>query len=347
MGFKNHEHKKLPNQKDILSCITDSQIFEFYLGGIPNRPIKSPLRDDKVPSFSLFYSDDHKKIFFKDFATGDTGDVFVFVMRLLGYTKITDVFTRIAVDFGLTQFETKEVHITKNLSSFVSKSNMVKKISKERIKIKVKVRPWNTKDKEYWFGKYGFTLNQLKGLDIFPVSHYFMNDYCRVADELAYAFVEEKDGLQTFKIYQPLNQEWKWINNNDFSTWELWTQLPKTGKNLIITSSRKDAGVIKSLYPSHLLTACALQSEKTNAKESVVNELKARFDNIYVLYDNDYDKTNNWGRIAGMKLCDEHKLIQLEIPETKGAKDISDFREKYGAITTKNLIKQMMIQNKK
>jgi len=346
MGFKNHEHKKLPNQKDILSCITDSQIFEFYLGGIPNRPIKSPLREDKVPSFSLFYSDDHKRIFFKDFATGDTGDAFVFVMRLLGYNRITDVFTRIAADFGLTQFETKEVLKGKQMNSFVSKANMVKKVSKERINIQIKVRPWNLKDKEYWHGKYGFTVKQLEYLGIFPISHYFMNSYCRIADELAYAFVERKDGLQTFKIYQPLNKEWKWVNNNDFSTWELWTQLPKTGKNLIITSSRKDAGVIKSLYPSHLLTACALQSEKTNAKESVVNELKARFDNIYVLYDNDYDKTNNWGRIAGKKLCAEHKLIQLEIPEPNGTKDISDFRETYGADITKNLIK-MMIQNKK
>jgi hypothetical protein len=344
MGFKNHEHKKLPNQKDILECITDSQIFEFYLGGLPNRPISSPLRQDKVPSFSLFYSDKHQRIFFKDFATGDTGDCFVFVMRLLGYSKITDVFSRIADDFGLTQFETKKVHSRRILQSFVSDNNKTKDVKKDRVDIQVKVRPWKMKDKRYWFDKYGFTIAQLEHLGIYPISHYFLNSYCRSADDLAYAFIEEKDGLQTFKIYQPLNREWKWINNNDFSTWELWTQLPNKGKRLIITSSRKDAGVIKTLYPGELLTSCALQSEKTNAKESVVDELKLRFEKIYVLYDNDYDKEQNWGRIAGKKLCDEHGLIQLEIPETNGTKDISDFREKFGAEITKNLIKTMILK---
>ena len=345
MGFKNHEHKKLPNQNDILDCITDSQIFSYYLGGIPKRPISSPLREDKVPSFSLFYSDKHDRIFFKDFATGETGDAFVFVMRLLGYDKITDTFIRIAKDFGLDQFETKTVHSRRQLQSFVNDDNKGK-IRKDRVDIKVKVRPWNIKDKKYWGDKYGFTKAQLEHLGIFPISHYFMNSYCRKADELAYAFLEEKDGLQTFKIYQPLNKEWKWINNNDFSTWELWTQLPATGKKLIITSSRKDAGVIKTLYPSHLLTSCALQSEKVNPKESVMDELKGRFDEIYVLYDNDYDKEKNWGMIAGEKICEQFNLIQLEIPESTGTKDISDFRDKYGREKTKELIKQMILKSK-
>ena len=159
---------------------------------------------------------------------------------------------------------------------------------------------------------------------------------------LAYAFVEEKDGLQTFKIYQPNADEKKWINNNDFSTWELWTQLPEKGKNLIITSSRKDAGVIKILYPSNLLTSCALQSEKTNPKKSVVEELKMRFDKIYVMYDNDYDKSTNWGREAGKKMCDDFGLVQIEIPEHYRTKDISDFRERYGSEKTKELIRKII-----
>jgi hypothetical protein len=345
MGFKNHEHKKLPNQNDILSCITDSQIFSFYLGGIPKRPINSPLREDKIPSFSLFYSDKHDRIFYKDFATGEKGDAFVFVMRLLGYDKITDVFIRIAEDFGLTQFETKSIHQRRelNIGGFVKGTNKGN-IRRDRVDLKIKLRAWNLKDKEYW-SKYGLNKKQLEYLKIFPISHYFMNKYCRIADELAYAFVEEKDGLQTFKIYQPFNKEnCKWINNNDYSTWELWTQLPKKGKILIITSSRKDAGVIKTLYPSNLLTSCALQSEKVNPKESVINELKGRFDKIFVLYDNDEDKKKNWGRIAGNKICTEFGLTQLEIPGSTFAKDISDFRERHGKVLTKKLIKTL-IQN--
>ena len=58
MGFgKSVDIKKLPNRADILSCITDVEIFSHFLGGIPRKPISSPIRKDSIPSFSLFYSD--------------------------------------------------------------------------------------------------------------------------------------------------------------------------------------------------------------------------------------------------------------------------------------------------
>ena len=344
MSFKNHDYKKLPNQKDILGCVTDIEIFEYYLGGIPRKPVSSPLREDKTPSFSVFHSDLHHKAMYKDFATGETGDVFVFLMRLFKFSSITDVFNKIASDMGLSQFETTSSP-TYPRRSYVSKSNSGK-VRRERLDIKIKTRPWNNNDRLFWNVRYGFTPKQLEYSGVFPISHYFINGYCTVAEEVAYAFVEEKDGLQTFKIYQPLTEvpEKKWVNNNDYSTWELWSQLPDTGKNLIITSSRKDAMVIKSLYPSHLLTACALQSEKVNPKDNVMAELIDRFDNVYVLYDNDQDKSTNWGREAGKKLADLYSLYQIEIPDQYGIKDISDFRHLKGKSETKILIKQLLTQ---
>jgi len=343
MSFKNHDYKKLANQNDILNVLTDVEIFEYYLGGIPKKPISSPLREDKTPSFSLFHSDLHGKMMFKDFATGQTGDVFVFLMRLFQFTSITDVFNRIAADFMLDQFETKSPQTARQ--SYVVPSNRGK-VRKERLRIRVKVRPWSKKDAAYWRGKYGFTIKQLEYCGVFPISHYFVNGYCKVAEDVAYAFVEEKDELQTFKIYQPLTKdpEKKWINNNDYSTWELWAQLPDSGKNLIITSSRKDAMVIKSLFPSHLLTSCALQSEKVNPKQNVMMELMGRFENIYILYDNDQDKDTNWGREAGKKLADMFSLRQIEIPDNYKIKDISDFRDLKGEVKTKKLIKELLTQ---
>lgn len=344
MSFKNHDYKKLPNQQDILNCVTDIDIFEYYLGGIPRKPVSSPLREDKTPSFSVFHSDLHNKTMYKDFATGETGDVFVFLMRLFKFSSITDVFNKIASDMGLDQFETSSSP-TYPRRSYVSKSNSGK-VRRDRLDIKVKVRPWDLNDKKFWYDRYGFSPKQLEYCGVFPISHYFINGYCTVAEETAYAFLEEKDGLQTFKIYQPLTliPEKKWVNNNDYSTWELWSQLPDSGKNLIITSSRKDAMVIKSLYPSHLLTSCALQSEKVNPKDNVVAELIARFDNIYVLYDNDADKSTNWGREAGKKLADLYSFYQIEIPDQYKTKDISDYRHLNGEVKTKILIKRLLTQ---
>ena len=344
MSFKNHDWKKLANQNDILSCITDVEIFEYYLGGIPKKPISSPLREDKTPSFSVFHSDMYGKLMYKDFATGETGDVFIFLMRLFKFVNITDVFNKVAADMGLTQFETTNTSKYPR-RSFVSSSNRGK-VKRSRLEIKIKLRKWSRKDQEYWNGKYGFTRKQLEHCGVFPISHYFINGYCKAAEEVAYAFVEEKDGLQTFKIYQPLTKipENKWVNNNDYSTWELWKQMPNKGKNLIITSSRKDAMVIKSLYPSHLLTSCALQSEKVNAKDYVMDEVIERFENIYIFYDNDYDKETNWGREAGKKFADLYSLQQIEIPDQHKIKDISDFREAHGRIKTKELIKRLLTQ---
>jgi hypothetical protein len=344
MSFKNHDYKKLANQRDILNCVTDVEIFEYYLGGIPRKPISSPLREDKTPSFSLFHSDMHGKLMYKDFATSETGDVFVFLMRLFKFANITDVFNKVAADMGLTQFETTgSSKFTRK--SFVSASNQGK-IRRKRLEIKVKLRKWSKKDQEYWNGKYGFTRKELEYCGVFPISHYFINGYCKAAEDVAYAFVEEKDGLQTFKIYQPLTEipENKWVNNNDYSTWELWQQMPEKGKNLIITSSRKDAMIIKSLYPSHLLTSCALQSEKVNAKDYVMDEIIERFENIYIFYDNDYDKPTNWGREAGKKFAELYSLQQIEIPDQYKIKDISDFREIHGEIKGRALIKQLLTQ---
>ena len=342
MGFgKSVDIKKLPNMKDILSCITDVQIFTHYLGGIPKKPICSPIRKDNIPSFSLFYSDRYEKMMYKDFATGERGDCFIFVKNLLGLSKITDVFCVIANEFQLEQFQTTRIEPVAR-QSYVSKHNSGK-ITKDRIEIKIKIRPWTKADKEFWNGKYGFNKKDLLYCGVFPISHYFMNEYCRKTDGLAYAFLEEKDGVQTYKIYQPLSENYKWINNNDFSTWEMWSQLPDTGQNLVITSSRKDAMTILFAFRNPKgLASCALQSENTGAKESVINELKGRFKNIYVLYDNDFTSERNPGRTAGKNMCDKFNLTQLEIPEEFGVKDPSDFIEEYGTTKFKDLIKKLI-----
>jgi hypothetical protein len=339
--FKNHAILKLPNQKDILEYITDIEIFEYYLGGIPKKPICSPLRDDKIPSFSVFMSHKYDKLFYNDFATKECGDVFVFVMRLFGYHKITDAFMKIASDFNLTQFQTDYSMVSHNTKSYVKKENRGK-VRTERINIRVKLKEWSQSDTDYWYGNYGLTEAQVKYCGVYPISHFFLNDYCKVTEKIAYAFVEYKDGLQTFKIYQPFSKTDKWINNNDYSTWELWTQMPKTGENLVITSSRKDAMVIKTMYQSEHVTSCSLQSEGVNPKKSVIDELKGRFPNIYVLYDNDHLKKENWGQLAGNKLCVEYNLTNLVVPQHHTIKDISDFRHYEGFNETKELMDYLL-----
>lgn len=343
MAFgKGKEIKRLPNSSDILKYVTDLDIFELYLGSIPTRPISSPLREDTKPSFSLFMSKEYGKVFFKDHATGESGDCFLFVMRLFKLKTKIAAFNRIASDFKLDEFDidpTNYVSTTTPIRNTVVKKKVV---ARPRLKMSVKVRPWKIRDKNYWSGKYHLGIKQLEYCNIFPISHYFVNGSATVAQELAYAFVEEKDNVQTFKIYQPKSVDDKWINNNDFSTWELWTQMPDKGKVLIITSSRKDAAVIKSLFPSGEITSCSLQSENVKPKQSVTDELISRFDEVFIMYDNDFDSKINRGRVAGAKHAATTGFLQIEIPDEYEVKDPSDYIEKFGKENLINLILELI-----
>ena len=340
MFGKGKEVKKLPNSSDILKHVSDIDIFEMYLGEIPRKAISSPLREDTKPSFSLFMSKEHGKVFFKDFGTGDTGDCFLFVMRLFKLGTKSETFLKIARDFNLTDYELEPTSYNTSPirnTSTIKKSN--KKITSNRLRVSVTIRPWQIRDKNYWSKKYGLSQAQLEYCKIYPISHFFINGTCTKAQDLAYAFVEGKDGNQTFKIYQPYaDPENKWFNNNDYSTWELWTQMPKTGDTLIITSSRKDAAVIKSLFSSEVITSCSLQSEGVSPKQSVVDELKSRFKRVFVMYDNDFNSKENRGRIAGAKVAESTGFIQIEIPDGCNVKDPSDYIDKFDALSLTKLI---------
>lgn len=347
MFGKSKEIKLLPNSTNILERISELDIFEYYLGEIPTKAIRSPLRDDLKPSFSLFMSVKHGKVFFKDFATGESGDCFLFVMRLFKLGSKSETFLKIASDFSLNDLESDISLASSPTIKNAKLYRKVKKIKTNRAKFDITIREWNIKDRDYWGKKYFVNRKQLEYCNVFPISHFFMNGICIKAKDLAYAFVEGKDNCQTFKIYQPYaDSEHKWYNNNDYSTWELWTQLPSLGNILIVTSSRKDAIVIKTLFSTNRITSCSLQSESVKPKESVVNELKSRFKEIFVLYDNDNDKDHNPGRIAGDKISKATGFTQIEIPDKFGVKDPSDFIEKFGPKLLTRLILHLVNKNK-
>jgi len=169
MAFgKSQVIKYLPNANDIMGCLSDFEIFEFYLGGVPRKPISSPLREDTKPSFSVFHSKKHDKIFFKDFATGESGDCFLFVMRLFNIQKKTDVFNKIARDFNLSQFQLVDSSSDSSpILSYVDKKNTATTVKHSRLKISVTVRDWKLRDKDYWQGKYGLTKAQLEYCNIY------------------------------------------------------------------------------------------------------------------------------------------------------------------------------------
>ena len=68
---------------EILKYINDLSIFNYYIKNLAvNTAFKSPLRKDENPSFSVFFSKKANKFLYKDLATGESGDCFMFVRKL-------------------------------------------------------------------------------------------------------------------------------------------------------------------------------------------------------------------------------------------------------------------------
>jgi hypothetical protein len=281
--------------ENLYSFVNNASIFSFYMNSKMkfNTPFSSPFRADKNPSFIIY-----ERGFFVDFASGEKGNAITFVMKLYKLNFNNALLLIIRDQNLIDRFNCLDSFrdVVYEKAKFENPRNVVS--IEGGADINVKKRDFNQSDKDYW-GKYNLEEEDLRRANIVPISHFFIGLKMFIAEKLSYAFMERKDGKITIKIYQPKSPYLKWINNNNGSVWEMWEQLPRKADTIIITSSRKDAlCVIKNLS----IASTAFQSETVIPKESVMNEVSGRFDNVYLLLDNDFGKDKNWGQEAAGKL---------------------------------------------
>lgn len=257
----------------IRSQVSDMELLRKYTN-VKRVPCKvnSPFRDnDKNASFSWY--EKGNRVYYMDFGTGETGDIYGFLCKIYGI-KFKDVLVKIYDDFGL------ELHDQVNLRSTNSYSG-------SDVDIKVRVREWNIHDIEWW-GKYGIDTRLLDKADIYPITHFWVStrNYSSLikADRLAYAYVERKEGKISFKIYQPLSKTKKWTSNTDKTTLGLWRLLPRKGNIVCVASSVKDA---LTLTVHTGIPAIALTGEGMGLSNTVISELRNRFDRVCIMLDND------------------------------------------------------------
>lgn len=298
------------NKEDIK--VSEEEIFTHFFGSLSHIPclINSPFRKDKNPSFSIFYNK-QGKLRFKDFATQECWDIYSLLEKYLN-CDYQSVLERIIKECTLNS--TKQIKVTyKN------------KLSLNNVVINVSVRDFKQHDFEFW-KKYGITYEWLKFGQIYAIDNIFIKkdnkEVVIPAEKYAYAFAEFKDNKTTFKIYQPYSKRFKWMNNHNKSVWDLWRQLPTIGEKLIITSSRKDA---LCLWANLGIPSTCLQGEGYYPKDKIINQVKQRFEKIYVLLDND-----DTGKKFGHSLAERYDLVYLEINNEFETKDPSDFFKKYG-----------------
>lgn len=321
MAFASGEHSI--TLEDILARITEFDILYYYFN-VSELPtiIHSPLRQDNRPSFGL-YTSDGKRVHYTDFATKDKGGLFDLLMKYWGenYKEMLNHLWKDLPNFSNANVQFNSIKSGRTYQSLKSRN----------IDLQCKIREWRNYDIEYW-ASYGISLEWLKYADIYPISHKIVisdgHRYVFGADKYAYAYVERKEGKVTLKIYQPFNKEgYKWSSNIDRSVWSLWTKIPKFGNNLIISSSVKDC---LNIMCNLGIPAICMQGEGYKPKPQIIEELKSRYKNIILFYDNDYNNPDNPGRKDSMELSLEYNLKRVEIPAKYESKDPSDLFKKYG-----------------
>ena len=296
---------------EIKSKIGDENIAKKYLG-ITKIPcvIKSPLRVDNRPSFAIYQHDDGS-IYYMDYATGEKGSLYSLLCSLW-HSSFLDVISKIVGGFDQQQIECSQQQLRKQTGKIIVRN---------QVALQCKVREWQSYDIDYW-QSYGISLQWLKYAEVYPISHKIVikddKKYTFGADKYAYCFVERKEGKVTLKVYQPFNTKgFKWSNKHDRSVISLWTKVPEKGKRICICSSLKDA---LCLWANTGIPAISVQGEGYSMSETAINELKKRFERIYVLFDNDEP-----GLKDGEKLSHETGFINVVLPPFKGGKDISDY----------------------
>jgi hypothetical protein len=333
-------HKQELNAKNVLNLISEEDIYKQYL---PDNfkfrtAFSSPFREDKHASFIIGGVERNYR--YKDFATGEVGNCFNFVMNLYKL-DFNQALIQIIEDFNISHnfiYSSPYAIQNKIQAKYLNyKSNSLNLGSTSLL---IKSREFNEEDLKYW-KSYGISLEYLKKGRIVAISHYFINNVMYIAEKYAYAYIEYKDNVITYKVYQPYSKYKKWINNNNFSVWELWHMLPTSGDVLIITSSRKDAlSIIENLN----IPATSFQAESVMPKDNVMKDIFNRFTKVYLLYDNDYNKTENWGQKLASKLLEKYNnLNNIIIDDEYKSTDFTDLYFNHGELKAIKIIKDKII----
>lgn len=285
----------------ILSKVTEYDIYAKYIGQFKVGMIyNSPFRKDKNPSFGIYYSKRTKQLLFKDHGTGECGNVIKFVSLFTGKTEYNDILSDI-VD---------KLNITNNTKLVSSKQY----IPPTETVIGVVRQEFTDIDINYW-KQFNISINTLKKFNVNSIKYYLCNGivkgtYKRENPMYAYKV------YNNFKIYRPLADKYaKWRNNLTDYDIQGYEQLPQKGDILFITKSMKD---VMCLHEMGYL-AVSPSSESTFLPKDVLEQLKARFKRIIILFDRD-----TAGVKRSRKLSRETGLEAMFINKKFKAKDVSD-----------------------
>lgn len=301
----------------ILKYLSQREIFEHFLNIEVQTEEKfcSPLRYDNHPTCNFNWY--NGKLWFRDWSESKPKDCFTIVKELYNcnfFEALLIIKREMILDEGGGKEPRKKTE--QELETV--------KTPKKKSKIQVQFGKWHPTLVEY-LQQYGITGEQCKKFNIFAPKKVWLNGklnwtYSQKDPALAYFFGKADNGDQRWKIYFFKRDEYRFLCNTNRING--WIQIPKTGKDLIITKSLKDVVCLDTLgYP-----AVAMQNETTEPYDYIVEELQGRFETVWSFYD--FDR-------AGVRLANilkrKYELPYIFLTNGKynttdyGSKDISDY----------------------
>lgn len=278
---------------------------DFRLG----KAYRSPLREDRHPSFSLFRHKVSGRIYFKDFAE-DYGDGIAFVQALyqLNFSSAVEKIKNEVIGQSIDDSHPRQYR-QKNLTSSVGTH------------ISIVPRDYNKSDLAY-FARYGITQDVLESYQCQPVERYqisYVDGKSKITYVLpaspVYAF-EFITGH--FKLYEPFaDKGYKWRSNTN-SEDIFGAHLLKNKEPVIFfCAGQKDT---MSFHALTGLAAISLPSEMAKLTLPAYHGLKAISENLYCLFDNDAT-----GRRAAERMYYSFSITAMDAPlMASGEKDFAD-----------------------
>lgn len=268
----------------ILSKVNQESIMQYYTGLDVNskKLMLSPFRVDNHFTVS-FYKSKSDILYLHDFATNEHINCFQAVMKKFG-VNFYEALNIIAKDFGLIEGENNIKIKPLNVQS-------LKETGSSRIQVQIK--SYTNKELEWW-KQFGISVKTLKKFHVFSIEHVFLNGELKFTSSeqcpiYGYYFGKDKNGIEKWKIYFPLKENYRFLNNLSKKVLQGYHQLPKTGDLLVITKSMKD---LMAMYEFGI-SAVSPNSETLFVDDKKLEEFKKRFKHILVIYDNDRPGLHN------------------------------------------------------
>lgn len=269
------------NLTDRIQNIPSAWIFQHYctlpeaLSGQELKITSVFKPTERTPSMVL-YCDNNTRYKFNDFSTGKKGDGIDLVKFLFGLDNRQST-SRIIADYN---------NFVLNNGEF--KMGALKPTAKYKVTAH-ETRLWNTDDAKYWtsfnIGSRMLELYQVKPLKSYTMIKGDEDGPKSFTVERPYVYGYFKKDGTLYKIYQPLNQERKFLKVQSGYI-QGSEQHGKNNKILLLTSSMKDTMCIRSLGIKKT-DFDSPDSETVGLDPIYVESIKAQYPQILVLFDSD------------------------------------------------------------